>query len=235
MAAGRAAAAGQGRRSGAERDRQPAVRQRGAVGAQVGRTLHDLPERYGKWKTLHKRFSRWSKAKVWERVFDDLTRDRDNQYLMLDSTLVRVHQQQRPEKGGQDQALGRSRGGLTTKIHMLADTLGRAPALSAGTRPEPRHPGRPAAAAGLHSQGRSRRPCLRLHCLAQPHRRHGSRGGDPLNPIALQCPSHTIRSSTDAATASSDASTSSKHFRRSPPATIGAPFTSSPSSTSPLR
>ncbi len=65
-----------------------------------GAHWHDLPERYGKWKTLHKRFSRWSRAKVWERVFDDLTRDRDNQYLMLDSTLVRVHQQAAAGKGG---------------------------------------------------------------------------------------------------------------------------------------
>jgi putative transposase len=65
-----------------------------------GAHWHDLPERYGKWKTLHKRFSRWSKAAVWERVFDDLSRDRDNQYLMLDSTLVRVHQQAAAGKGG---------------------------------------------------------------------------------------------------------------------------------------
>ena len=65
-----------------------------------GARWHDLPERYGKWKTLHKRFLRWSKAKVWERVFDSLTRDRDNQYLMLDSTLVRAHQQAATGKGG---------------------------------------------------------------------------------------------------------------------------------------
>jgi transposase len=65
-----------------------------------GAHWHDLPERYGKWKTLHKRFSRWSKAKVWERVFADLTKDRDNQYLMLDSTLVRAHQQAATGKGG---------------------------------------------------------------------------------------------------------------------------------------
>ena len=65
-----------------------------------GAHWHDLPERYGKWKSLHKRFSRWSKAKVWERVFDDLIGDRDNQYLMLDSTLVRVHQQAAAGKGG---------------------------------------------------------------------------------------------------------------------------------------
>ena len=37
---------------------------------------------------------------MWERVFDDLARDRDNQYLMLDSTLVRAHQQAATGKGG---------------------------------------------------------------------------------------------------------------------------------------
>lgn len=60
----------------------------------------DLPERYGRWKTAHKRFSRWSKAGVWERVFSDLIKDRDNQYLMIDSTLVRAHQQAATGKGG---------------------------------------------------------------------------------------------------------------------------------------
>ena len=60
----------------------------------------DLPERYGRWKTAHKRFSRWSKAGVWDRVFADLIKDRDNQYLMIDSTLVRTHQQAATGKGG---------------------------------------------------------------------------------------------------------------------------------------
>ncbi len=65
-----------------------------------GAHWHDLPERYGKWKSVHTRFSRWAKAGVWERVFEALTRDRDNQYLMLDSTLVRAHQQAATGKGG---------------------------------------------------------------------------------------------------------------------------------------
>lgn len=60
----------------------------------------DLPERYGRWKTAHKRFSRWSKAGVWDRVFADLIKDRDNQYLMIDSTVVRAHQQAATGKGG---------------------------------------------------------------------------------------------------------------------------------------
>lgn len=60
----------------------------------------DLPERYGNWKTAHKRFSRWSKAGVWDRVFADLIKDRDNRYLMIDSTIVRAHQQAATGKGG---------------------------------------------------------------------------------------------------------------------------------------
>ena len=58
-----------------------------------------LPERYGKWKTVHARFTRWAKAGVWEKVFGELIKDRDNQYLMLDSTLVRAHQQATTGRG----------------------------------------------------------------------------------------------------------------------------------------
>jgi putative transposase len=65
-----------------------------------GAHWHDLPERYGKYKTVHKRFTRWAKAGVWERIFEDLTNDPDNQYLMLDSTVVRAHQQAANGKGG---------------------------------------------------------------------------------------------------------------------------------------
>lgn len=65
-----------------------------------GAHWHDLPERYGKYKTVHKRFTRWAKTGVWERIFEDLTNDPDNQYLMLDSTVVRAHQQAANGKGG---------------------------------------------------------------------------------------------------------------------------------------
>lgn len=59
-----------------------------------------LPERYGKWKSVHARFTRWAKKGVWETVFAELIKDRDNKYLMLDSTIVRVHQQAAGGKGG---------------------------------------------------------------------------------------------------------------------------------------
>jgi transposase len=65
-----------------------------------GARWSDLPERYGKWKSVHKRFTRWAKTGVWERVFAVLTQDRRNEYLMLDTSLVRAHQQAATGKGG---------------------------------------------------------------------------------------------------------------------------------------
>jgi transposase len=52
----------------------------------------DMPERYGDWKNTHRRFSRWAASGVWENVFDLLIKDRKNEYLMIDSTIVRAHQ-----------------------------------------------------------------------------------------------------------------------------------------------
>ena len=65
-----------------------------------GAHWHDLPERYGKWKTVHTRFARWAKSGVWEKVFAALIADRRNEHLMLDTTLVRAHQQAATGKGG---------------------------------------------------------------------------------------------------------------------------------------
>jgi transposase len=55
---------------------------------------------YGKYKSVHKRFTRWAKAGAWERIVEDLAGDPDNQYLMLDSTVVRAHNQAANGKRG---------------------------------------------------------------------------------------------------------------------------------------
>ena len=65
-----------------------------------GARWSDLPDRYGKYKSVHKRFMRWADNGVWERIFAVLSRDRDNEYLMIDSTIVRAHQQAASGKGG---------------------------------------------------------------------------------------------------------------------------------------
>lgn len=65
-----------------------------------GARWSDMPERYGKYKTVHKRFTRWAAKGVWDKVFANLIKDRDNEYLMIDSTIVRAHQQVATGKGG---------------------------------------------------------------------------------------------------------------------------------------
>jgi transposase len=58
-------------------------------------------------------------------MFQHLAADADNEYAMIDSTIVRAHQHSAgAQKSGEDQAIGRSRGGLSTKIHALVDALG---------------------------------------------------------------------------------------------------------------
>ena len=52
----------------------------------------DLPERFGDGVKVHTRFSRWARSGVWGRVFQHLTADADNEYAMIDSTIVRAHQ-----------------------------------------------------------------------------------------------------------------------------------------------
>ena len=59
-----------------------------------------LPAEYGNWKSIHKRFTRWAKAGGWERIFQVLLADFNNICVMIDSTIVRAHQQAACGKGG---------------------------------------------------------------------------------------------------------------------------------------
>jgi transposase len=58
----------------------------------AGIAWRDLPERFGDFRVVHTRFSRGAKSGVWERVFTALAQDADNEYAMIDSTIVRAHQ-----------------------------------------------------------------------------------------------------------------------------------------------
>lgn len=58
----------------------------------AGIPWRDLPERFGALKAVHTRFSRWAKSGVWRRLFELLAADADNEYAMIDSTIVRAHQ-----------------------------------------------------------------------------------------------------------------------------------------------
>lgn len=52
----------------------------------------DLPERFGDYRVVHARHRRWCETGVWERVFKILAEDADNEYAMIDATIVRAHQ-----------------------------------------------------------------------------------------------------------------------------------------------
>ena len=58
----------------------------------TGMPWRDLPERFGDGVQVHTRFSRWAKSGVWELMFQHLAADADNEYAMIDSTIVRAHQ-----------------------------------------------------------------------------------------------------------------------------------------------
>ena len=60
----------------------------------------DLPERFGDFRVVHLRHSRWSRSGVWQRVFEVLAQEADNEYAMIDSTIVRAHQHSAGAKGG---------------------------------------------------------------------------------------------------------------------------------------
>jgi transposase len=58
----------------------------------AGIAWRDLPERFGDYRKIRTRHTRWSKSGVWKRVFELLSQDTDNEYAMIDSTIVRAHQ-----------------------------------------------------------------------------------------------------------------------------------------------
>jgi len=93
--------------------------------AGVGAPWRDLPESFGNWNSVFQRFRRWAKGGVFDQVFEAFSADADFESVIVDGTIVRVHQHGTGARGGtQNQALGRSRGRLTTKIVALVDALG---------------------------------------------------------------------------------------------------------------
>src|SRR5215207_7048074 len=96
----------------------------------TGAPWRDLPERFGPWRTVYSRFRRWQQAGVWERALAALQSAADAAGLLdwslhfVDATGVRAHQHAAGARRS-EQALGRSRGGFGTKVHVRAERSGK--------------------------------------------------------------------------------------------------------------
>jgi transposase len=66
----------------------------------TGSPWRDLPDEFGPWNTVFRRFRRWAQKDVFESIFKALSGDPDFEYAMIDGTIVRVHQHGAGAKGG---------------------------------------------------------------------------------------------------------------------------------------
>ncbi len=93
--------------------------------ARTSSPWRDLPDAFGNWNSVYVRFSRWAKQGAWESLFKALVDDPDFEYLIIDSThCAGTSTCVGRKRGTQNQAIGRSRGGLTSKVHIAVDGLG---------------------------------------------------------------------------------------------------------------
>jgi transposase len=93
----------------------------------TGAPWRDVPERYGPWRTVASRFYRWRQAGIWQHLFETVQQQADAAEQMgwaihyVDGTIVRAHQHAAGSpKRAEAEALGRSQGGFSTKIHLRA-------------------------------------------------------------------------------------------------------------------
>lgn len=101
----------------------------------TGIPWRDLPKEFGNWSTVYERFRLWSHDGTWEKVLCDLQARRqangeiDWDLFVIDGTVIRAHKaaagaSKKDPREPEDHALGRSKGGFGTKLHVLCDSLG---------------------------------------------------------------------------------------------------------------
>jgi transposase len=89
-----------------------------------GAPWRDLPDNFGPYTTCYNRFVRWRRAGVWGGIMNALAATHDATVQMIDTSIIHVHQHAACIIRNKSQSMGRSRGGLTSKIHALVDTNG---------------------------------------------------------------------------------------------------------------
>ena len=83
-----------------------------------GARWRDLPARYGNWNSIYHKFRQWCSCGLFERLLKLINNDANNTTLLeIDSTFCKVHQS--ACSGLKNQAIGASRGGKNTKVHVI--------------------------------------------------------------------------------------------------------------------
>ena len=90
----------------------------------VGCPWRDLPECFGLWNTIYRRFILWSRKGILMRLFKALSIDTDTEWEFIDGSYVKAHQHGTGAASEQPQGIGLSRGGNTSKIHLAVDSYG---------------------------------------------------------------------------------------------------------------
>lgn len=90
----------------------------------VGCPWRDLPKDFGPWDSIFQKFNRWSSQNKLMTIFKSLVSEPDLEWVFIDGSIVKAHQHSTGSPGNNNQAIGKSRGGNTTKIHMAVDSYG---------------------------------------------------------------------------------------------------------------
>lgn len=90
----------------------------------VGCPWRDLPPEFGAWNSIYQKFNRWSLKNKLIKIFKSLVQKPDCEWEFMDGSFVKAHQHCHGAAGSDHQAIGQSRGGNNTKIHMIVDSYG---------------------------------------------------------------------------------------------------------------
>jgi transposase len=198
-----------------------------------GAPWRDLPDSYGPPTTCYNRFVRWRWSDVWDRIMNALAAVHDAAVQMIDTSIVRVHQHGACIANNSGQHIGRSRGGLTSKIHVIVD--GNGLPVQLGLTGGQAHDNRLCSVCCDSSLGA--RGCWQIAATTRTGSGHLSPNeerGRISRPSAIaRTRSASAPISTATATWSSGSSTRSSSAGVSRPDTTSSPPTISPSSSSP--
>jgi transposase len=90
----------------------------------VGCPWRDLPAEFGCWNSIYQKFNRWSSKDKLMKIFKSCVQEPDLEWEFIDGSIVRAHQHSTGAVSEEPQAIGKSKGGNTTKIHMAVDSFG---------------------------------------------------------------------------------------------------------------